>query len=94
MKNPAAVLAHALSQCRSDVEIQALLRDLMTSAELEEIANRLDIARTLWTTDNTYLEIAAEFKTSTTTVTRVADWLYKKPYGGYRTILNRLYPKK
>ena len=93
MQKPAAALANALSQCHSEAETQALLRDLMTSAELKEIANRLDIAQTLWTTDKTYLEIAAQFKTSTTTVTRVADWLYHKPYGGYRIILNRLYPK-
>lgn len=94
MKKLERELIHALSTLKTDKEIAAFLRDILTTGEIEEIANRFQIAKTLWTTRKTYLDIAEEFKTSTTTVTRVAEWLNKKRYGGYRTVLTRLYPKK
>ena len=87
-------LIKAFASLHSPKEFEHFLRDLMTAAELNEIANRFAIAKTLWTTDKTYLEIAKTFKTSTTTVTRVADWLNNKDVGGYRIALARLYPKK
>jgi TrpR-related protein YerC/YecD len=86
-------LAHAFKQLKTEAEIRAFLTDIATAQELAELTNRFQIAKTLWTTEKTYLEIAHQFKTSTTTVTRVATWLYKKKYGGYRTVLGRLYPK-
>jgi TrpR-related protein YerC/YecD len=87
-------LTEALKVLNNEAEMKAFLRDLFTPKEIAEAANRLNIAKTLWTTDKTYLEIAQEFKTSTTTVTRVADWLYHQSIGGFRTLLSRLYPKQ
>lgn len=87
-------LIKAFSCLHSPKDFENFLRDLLTTAELKEMANRFAIAKTLWTTDKTYLVIAEEFHTSTTTVTRVADWLNHKDFGGYRTVLSRLYPKK
>ena len=37
-------------------------------------------------------EIAKEVDTSTTTVTRVADWIFNKNYGGDKQVLKKLYP--
>jgi TrpR-related protein YerC/YecD len=87
-------LVEALSLLKSNAEFTAFLQDLLTSKEVRAAANRLHIAKTLWTTDKTYLEIAEESKTSTTTVTRVADWLFHHKIGGFRIVLSRLYPKK
>jgi TrpR-related protein YerC/YecD len=86
-------LVKAVSTLTTEAEIKAFFNDVFTPNEIDEAANRFQIAKTLWTTDKTYLEIAEAFKTSTTTVTRVANWLFHKKFGGYRTILSRLYPK-
>lgn len=73
----------------NDKEVSSFLRDLMTTAEIEEFSNRLEIARLLLTEEMSYLEIAKKVGTSTTTVTRVAQWLYKG-CGGYATVLKRM----
>lgn len=86
-------LIQAFATLKTETEVKAFLRDVLTLQEIKEAANRFQIAKTLWTTNKTYLEIAKEFHTSTTTVTRVATWLKRKKYGGYRTVLVRLFPK-
>lgn len=63
------------------------LRDLLTPVEIEEFANRLEIARLLLE-QKSYLEIARLTNVSTTTVTRVAHWLFKG-CGGYWKILQK-----
>lgn len=70
-------------------ECEAFFRDLLTLSEIREFANRLKIAKILNSTDMTYLQIAKEAKTTTATITRVAQWL-KNGMGGYRLILNRI----
>lgn len=86
-------LIKAFKTLKTEAEIQNFLRDLFTLSEIKEASTRLQIAKRLWTTDASYLEIAADLKTSTSTVTRVADWLYQKGLKGYQTVLKRLYPK-
>jgi len=66
----------------------AFLRDLLTQAEIEEFANRLEIVFLL-KKGFSYLEIARQTNTSTTTVTRVAHWL-SHGCGGYKTISEAL----
>jgi TrpR-related protein YerC/YecD len=88
------LLIEALLKLESDQEFRRFLRDLFTLSELKEAAKRFKIATLLWTTDKPYLEIADEVGTSTTTVTRVADFLYKKGLNGYQTVLKRLYPNQ
>lgn len=73
----------------NDKDVASFLRDLMTTAEIEEFSNRLEIARLLLTEEMSYIEIAKKVGTSTTTVTRVAQWLYKG-CGGYATVLKRM----
>lgn len=83
-------LVRALASLKNENEAGALLRDLLTSAEIAEFSNRLEIARLLLKEKMSYQEIAKEIGTSTTTVTRVAHWLFKG-CGGYWTVLQRLF---
>lgn len=83
-------LIKAISLLENEKEIEQFLRDLLTPAEIQEFSNRFYIARLLWTTNLPYLDIAAKVKTSTTTVTRVAQWLFKEKQQGYRKVLERM----
>ncbi len=84
-------LISAISELKNKKEIADFLRDLLTSAEIEEFSKRFQIAKLLWTTSKSYAEIAQQVDTSTTTVTRVSHWLYKEPYQGYARLLDRIY---
>lgn len=79
---------NAFVSLKSVEEAAALLRDILTPVEIEEFANRLTIAKLLMK-GLPYLEIAKQVGTSTTTVTRVAHWLYNG-CGGYKAVLKRL----
>ena len=69
-------------------KIKGFLGDLLTSKEIKEFANRLDIAKKLVEDKFSYREIAEQNKTSTATVTRVA-WFLENGYGGYKELLRR-----
>ncbi|MDC1149631.1 Trp family transcriptional regulator, partial [Gammaproteobacteria bacterium] len=51
---------------------------------------RWAVAQLLYQDTLSYREIAAQLKTSTTTVTRVARFLSSEPYQGYKKILQRI----
>lgn len=80
-------LVEALRTLRSPDEVVRFLRDLCTVPELEALAHRWQIAR-LVEDGVPYLEVADRVGTSTTTVTRVAQWVHHGT-GGYRTALER-----
>jgi len=80
-------LVEALLAMRTPDEMAALLRDLCTLAELEALGHRLAAARLL-DTGLPYVAVAARVGGSTTTVTRVAQWL-RHGEGGYRMALDR-----
>ena len=82
-------LCSALTALDSPADTAAFLRDACTLSELEALCHRLEVARLLDQGGRTYLEIAKEVGTSTTTVTRVAHWLHHGE-GGYRIVLDRL----
>lgn len=84
-------LAQAFLQLKTEEEVSNFLRDLMTIGEIEEFANRLEIARLLLK-KRSYKAIAKSTGVSTTTVTRVAHWLFRG-CGGYRKVFEKL-PKK
>jgi TrpR-related protein YerC/YecD len=86
-------LIKGFSQLSNEKEITGFLRDLLTPAEIEEFSRRFQIAKLLWTTNKSYADIADFVSTSTTTVTRVAHWLYKEPHQGYANVLKRMYGK-
>lgn len=73
---------------KDEKEAANFLRDLMTLPEIEEFANRLELARLLLK-GGSYQKIAKQTGVSTTTVTRVAHWLFKG-CGGYWSVLKKL----
>ena len=75
------------SACDTTDEIGAFLRDLCTAAEIEAMAHRLAAARLL-DRGLPYHQVAERIGGSTTTVTRVAQWL-RRGEGGYRLVLDR-----
>jgi len=85
-------LADAMLTMRDRGELLRFLRDLCTAPELEALAHRWEIANLL-EQGVPYLEIASRVGTSTTTVTRVAQWL-RNGTGGYRLALDRLAEKR
>ncbi len=78
-------LTKAFLKLKSEQEVANFLRDLLTIKEIEEFANRLDMARLL-NQGMSYKAIAKKLKVSTTTVTRVAHWLFRG-CGGYEKVL-------
>jgi TrpR-related protein YerC/YecD len=80
-------LAAAIRSLGSDDEVKRFLRDLCTRAELEALAHRWLIARLL-DEGCSYLAVADRADASTTTVTRVSQWLHHGA-GGYQIALER-----
>jgi TrpR-related protein YerC/YecD len=68
-------------------EARRFFRDLCTMQELEALTHRWQVAQLL-DQGLPYLEVASRAGASTTTVTRVAQWL-KRGEGGYRLVLDR-----
>lgn len=79
-------LCRAFLACETEANIANLLRDVATLAELSEMSERLEIAREL-SSGKSYLDVARRTGASTTTVTRVARFLFDGA-GGYRRALN------
>jgi TrpR-related protein YerC/YecD len=82
-----ADLFATIAALRTPQETQAFLRDLCTRAELDAMAHRWQVAQLL-EEGLPYLEVAQKAQASTTTVTRVAQWL-RNGEGGYRLALSR-----
>ena len=80
-------LFETVASLRTKDEAQRFLRDLCTRAELDAMAHRWQVARLL-DQGLPYLEVAKRAHASTTTVTRVAQWL-RRGEGGYRLALER-----
>jgi TrpR-related protein YerC/YecD len=80
-------LFQTIASLKNADEAQRFLRDLCTRAELDAMAHRWQVARLL-DEDLPYLEVARRAHASTTTVTRVAQWL-RRGEGGYRLALQR-----
>ena len=77
----------AIASLQSRDEAERFLRDLCTRSELDAMAHRWEVAKLL-EEGLPYLEVARRAHASTTTVTRVAQWL-KQGEGGYRLALQR-----
>jgi TrpR-related protein YerC/YecD len=76
-----------VASLRTTDEARRFLRDLCTRSELEAMAHRWEVAKLL-DEGLPYLEVAKRAHASTTTVTRVAQWLHNGE-GGYRLALKR-----
>jgi len=88
--DPVADLCRALLQPQSLAEMQLLLKDLCTPAELRSLAERWHVARLLERGDKSYRQIHDETGVSTTTIVRVARFLNQEPHQGYRRALDAL----
>lgn len=90
-------LVDAFLACRTPEQTANFLRDVATLSELQALSERLEVARLLGT-GMSYREISQKTGASTTTVTRVAQFL-ENGSGGYRAVLgvhrhHRLLPKE
>jgi TrpR-related protein YerC/YecD len=77
----------AIASLRSQDEVERFLRDLCTRSELDAMAHRWEVVKLL-EEGLPYLEVARRAHASTTTVTRVAQWL-RNGEGGYALALGR-----
>jgi TrpR-related protein YerC/YecD len=80
-------LFSAIASMKTPEETGRLLRDLCTVSELDALAHRWEVAQLL-DEGLPYLEVAKRAHASTTTVTRVAQWL-RRGEGGYALALKR-----
>jgi TrpR-related protein YerC/YecD len=80
-------LFKTIASLRTSEEVERFLRDLCTRSELEAMAHRWEVAKLL-ADGLPYLEVAKRAHASTTTVTRVAQWL-RNGEGGYELALRR-----
>jgi TrpR-related protein YerC/YecD len=78
-------LCRAILNCRTEREVEDFLRDVGTLSELYTWSERLDVADRLQQ-GRSYREASIVTGASTTTVTRVASFLYDGE-GGYQRIL-------
>lgn len=81
-------LRDALVALRTPDEAAALLADLCSPKEREDLAQRLEVARLL-SEGASYVDVSHATGASSTTVSRVSKCL-NGPAGGYRLVLARL----
>jgi TrpR-related protein YerC/YecD len=83
-------LFRGILKLETEIECEKFFRDLLTERELKEMTLRFRIARLLSAKKpKSYLEIAKQAGTSTTTVTRVAHSL-RSGTGGYKLVLKKI----
>lgn len=83
-------LARALLKLESEDEAVCFIRDLCTPAEITALSERWHVARLLDEGELSYRDIHDETGVSTTTVSRVARFLFNEPHQGYRLVLGRV----
>ena len=82
-------LYKAIEKLKTHEQARAFLTDLCTPKEIESLIERWEVAKLLVTKKYTYREIATKLGASTTTVTRVARFLFNENNNGYKSILNK-----
>jgi len=85
-------LARAIASVGSPTEAAALIKDILTEAEIGMVAKRLAIAELL-VGEVTYQEISEHLKVGYATIARVAEWLNRSGEG-YRLALQRIKPAR
>ena len=85
-----ADLCAALLTPANAKEMERLLTDLCTPAEIRTMAERWHVARLLDGAGLSYREIHDATGVSTTTIVRVARFLRQEPHQGYRRALDTL----
>ena len=82
------LLVKAILSVETEEECEALLSDLMTIKEIDDMAQRLLVAKLL-SEQTVYSKIVEETGASTATISRV-NRAYLYGAGGYRRILKKL----
>ena len=82
-------LYKAIEKLKTHEQARAFLTDLCTPKEIESLIERWEVAKLLSTKKYTYREIATKLGASTTTVTRVARFLFHENNNGYKSLLNK-----
>ena len=77
----------AFTQLNTKAQASNFLEDLCTPNELKALEERWEVAKLLATNKYTYREISARLGASTTTVTRVARFLFDKNNKGYTSLI-------
>ena len=83
-------LFEAFTTLENKNEVKRFMADLCTPGELNAFAERWSIVRLLHEDTLSYRDIAAQTRSSTTTVARVARFLRQEPHQGYKLVLERL----
>jgi TrpR-related protein YerC/YecD len=87
-ENDADFLYQAFTVLKSPDEVRRFLEDILTIGELEDLTQRLAVARLLYE-GRTYEEVAMATGVSNTTISRVRRFLFHGA-DGYRLVLERL----
>lgn len=82
------LLLRALCALETPEEARALLRDLCTPREIDDLSQRIGVASML-AAGSSYVDVSSATGASSTTVSRVSKCL-NGAGGGYRLVLSRL----
>ena len=82
-------LFKAIENLESQKQVKAFLTDLCTPKEIESLIERWEVAKLLSSKKYTYREIANKLGASTTTVTRVARFLFIETNNGYTSVFKK-----
>ena len=77
----------AFTQLNTKNQAANFLTDLCTPNELKALEERWEVAKLLASNKYTYREISSKLGASTTTVTRVARFLFDKNNKGYTSLI-------
>ena len=80
-------LNEAIKNIKSNKDAENFLKDLCTPSELKALEERWNVAKLLYIGKYSYRDIASKLNPSTTTVTRVARFLFNEENKGYLKIL-------
>jgi len=80
-------LFEALTKIENSKQCKSVLKDLCTPKEVLALVERWEVAKLLYTKKYTYREIAQKVGASTTTVTRVARFMFNEKNKGYTSLL-------
>ncbi len=81
-------LFKAILNLKTVEELENFFRDLCTLEEIKAMEKRWQIAKMVYQ-DKPYRDIAEELEVSSTTVSRVAQWLHHGN-GGYMSVLRKV----
>lgn len=84
-----ASLAEAFLTLKTADEVRRFLRDICTPQEINDLADRWQVARLLDEGEHSYRTIHGLTGVSVTTIGRVARFLQQENFQGYRLVLDR-----